>query len=128
MTTIQVPKLSRVEARSAIDQIIETRLLLKDLILYAWLGEAWDALGYDSWDDLCAQELHTLELELSRDDRRELVMSLRREKMSLRAIAAATGVGKSTIERDLAGVPPNQENGTPDEIGLAVAIHRRAQR
>lgn len=119
MTTIQVPKLSRVEARSAIDQIIETGLLLKDRILYAWLGEAWDALGYDSWDDLCAQELHALELELPRDDRRELVMSLRREGMSLRAIAAATGVAPNTVRNDLnAGVQISRENCTPEVLDV----------
>jgi protein gp37/lambda repressor-like predicted transcriptional regulator len=116
--SVLVQKLDRIEARAAIDAILETGLLLKDKILYAWHGEAWDALGYDSWDDLCAQELHALELEIPRDDRREIVMSLRKEGMSLRAIASATGVGKSTIERDLASVPPNQENGTLEVIDV----------
>lgn len=120
--TVQVRKLNRIEARAAVDQIIETGLLFKDRILYAWLGDAWDALGYDSWDDLCAQELHALELELPRDDRRELVMSLRAEGMSLRAIAAATGVSHPTVISDLkSGGKEKRENLPPDVIDAEVS-------
>lgn len=57
-----------------------------------------------------ADRLEPLRLRLTGDERRELVSSLADAGMPTRAIAQATGVGKSTVARDLAGVP----SGTPD--------------
>lgn len=110
--------LDRIEARTLTDRIKETGMTLRELIVRAWELNAWKALGYDSWDDYCAQEFASLELELGREERREIVVSLRESGMSLRAIAAATGVPKTTVERDASGVPNLQRNGTPDVIDV----------
>lgn len=76
--------------------------------LYA--GRAWIALGYESWDDYCREEFGSSRIKLPSEERREVVSSLRDAGLSTRAIAAATGASKSTISRDLSGVP----DGTPD--------------
>lgn len=112
MTNV-VARLELAEARELTDQIIDTGVVLRELIVRAWEEDAWLVLGYDSWDDYCAQELAELELP-PRDERREIVATMREHGMSLRAIAAATGVGQTTIRRDLSGVPFPQENSTPE--------------
>lgn len=111
--------LDRIEARDLTDRIKETGMALRELIVQAWELNAWKALGYDSWDDYCAQEFAALELELGRDERREIVVSLRESGMSLRAIAAATGVSHPTVINDLkTGGKETQENLPPDVIDL----------
>ena len=83
-----------------------------ELISRAYRGRAWAALGYLSWDEYCTNEFGASRLALPREERAEVVQSLRSQGLSLRAIAAATGAGLGTVKRDVdAGVP----NGTPDE-------------
>ncbi|BBY01036.1 helix-turn-helix domain-containing protein [Mycobacterium seoulense] len=77
------------------------------------------AFNYNSGikgDDYYAHEFSALDLELDRAERREIVVSLRESGMSLRAIAAATGVSHQTAIRDLAGGPQSPENGPPDGV------------
>lgn len=52
-----------------------------------------------------AQTLNTDRRHLSPDQRRELVIDLRAQGHSERAIAGALGVGNGTVHRDLAGAP-----------------------
>lgn len=80
------------------------------LITEAYQSRAWSALGYLTWDDYCTREFGTSRLALPREDRAETVQSLRSAGLSLRAIESATGLGKSTVQRQLAPVP----NGTPE--------------
>lgn len=52
---------------------------------------------------------------LTADQRAEVVATLRKAKLSTRAIARAVGVGVATVHRDLAGVP----NGTGETVAGA---------
>ncbi|GAA2838192.1 hypothetical protein RMN57_13005 [Kitasatospora sp. CM 4170] len=81
------------------------------LIQEAYTTRTWAVLGYDSWDAYCATEFGQTRLRLPREERQEVVASLRESGLSVRAIASATGVGVGTVHRELssAGVP----NGTP---------------
>jgi len=81
------------------------------LLSQAYTRRAWAALGYDSWNDYCMIEFESCRLRLPREQRAGVVSSLRESGLSIRAITAATGVGRGTVERDLAAVP----NGTPDD-------------
>jgi hypothetical protein len=99
------------EARTLTDQIKTGVEAVWHLITRAYTERAWSALGYTSWDDYCTREFGTSRLRLPREERAEVVSSLRESGLSLRAIAAATGLGRGTIERELAPVP----NGTPAE-------------
>src|SRR5690606_22189968 len=84
------------------------------LIQEAYLTRAWAALGYNSWDAYCAAEFGTSRIPLPREERREIVTSLREAGLSTRAIASATGVDHSTVSRDIAsGVAAPQGNATP---------------
>ncbi len=73
------------------------------LIQEAYHSRAWDALGYGSWDEYCTREFGTSRLRLPREERQEVVISLRESGMSTRAIAAATGISQGTVQNDLAG-------------------------
>lgn len=76
----------------------------------AYLGRAWEALEYSTWADLCAAEFTDVaSLALPPGARRdEVVAELRAAGLSLRDIAAATSLSKSTVARALT-VP----DGTP---------------
>jgi hypothetical protein len=98
------------EARAITDQIKVGVEAVWHLITRAYTERAWMALGYTSWDDYCTREFGTSRLRLPREERSEVVSSLRESGLSLRAIQAATGLGKSTVQREISGVP----FGTPE--------------
>lgn len=78
-------------------------------VIDAYRRRAWLALGYGSWTDMCDGE----DLRLPR----EMTPELQAGGLSIRAIAAVTGVGTMTAQRDaVAGVPPTQESGTPAPV------------
>jgi hypothetical protein len=70
----------------------------------------WLALGYESWPDYIKGEFRHAPLAMPRDERRAVVALLRGQGMSTRTIAAATGLGKDTVHRELSGVA----NETPE--------------
>jgi hypothetical protein len=67
----------------------------------AYMLRASSALGYTSWDDDCTREFGTTRLRLPREERGEVVASLRESGLSIRAIASATGIDKNTVQTDL---------------------------
>lgn len=66
------------------------------LIREAYTSRTWAVLGYDTWDAYCAQEFGEARLKLPREERREVVASMRESGMSYPAIASATGVSVGT--------------------------------
>lgn len=69
-----------------------------------YLGRAWIALGFESWDDLCEKRAsHLRMMRWPREERQEIVASLRESGLSTRAIAAVTGDSEATVRRDLSG-------------------------
>jgi hypothetical protein len=87
------------------------------LIVEAYRGRAWAGMGYRTWDAYCKGEFGNLSLQPPLEERQQTLQSLREAGLSLRAIAAATQLGRGTVARGLslaedAGVP----DGTPAEI------------
>lgn len=103
MTELATTDLTEAEARTLTEAIRGRVVDLLPLITQAYERRADRALGYDSWSAYCAEELSGLRLPLA--DRPAMVAELRQTGMSTRAIGAALGVGKSTVDRDLATVP-----------------------
>jgi hypothetical protein len=104
--------LSAEDARGKVDTV-------KALVSDAWSevadlyrGRAWLALGYPSWDALCDAEFEGARIRLPREERREVVGSLREAGLSVRAIAAATGASVGNVHDDLSGV----QNRTPGPV------------
>lgn len=78
------------------------------------MSRAWSVLGYGSWDEYCTREFGTARLQLPREDRREVVASLRDSGLSTRAIASAVGIDQKTVRNDLAEAPAGEEISSPE--------------
>lgn len=130
-SALDVPEATAEQARWITDRIKIAIDGTWQLIQEAYLSRAWSVLGYASWDDYCTREFGTSRLRLPREERQEVVSSLREIGMSTRAIAAATGMNQSTVVRDLPGgdakasprsVPARHEE--PDQAITAAARDR----
>jgi hypothetical protein len=101
----QSTQLSEVDA-VAITSAIRTGLVaVWDKVAAAYHGRAWVPLGYDSWDDYCHSEFDGSRIRIPREQREDIVTSLRDEGLSLRSIASATGQSHETVRKDaMAGV------------------------
>lgn len=83
-----------------------------ELVKEAHAGRAWAALGYESWDAYCEAEFDGIRsLRLPREERTEVVASLRDAGFSIRAIASVTGAATNTVMSDL----KVSQSETPDE-------------
>ena len=98
-----IASLTPEQARDVTDRIRTALGVTWELVVEAWTGRAWAALGYGTWDSYIAAEFGTARLRLPAEERRDVVNSLRDAGMSTRAIAAAAGVSQSTVSNDLAG-------------------------
>lgn len=98
------------QARDLTDRIRQTLTIGHGLIVEAFRGAAWSALGYDTWDAYCAGEFAEARMvRLDREQRREIVAEMRQAGMSSRAIASGLGVNKDTVNDDIrsaGGNPP----------------------
>lgn len=120
--------LSPSDARELTERIRTGLDMLWRWVAEAYQGQAWRVLGYGSWDEYCTREFGSSHLRLPREDRAEVVASLRESGLSVRAIAAATGLGTGTVSRalsaaaepvvGLSGVP----DGTPEVDPAAAAV------
>ncbi|MFJ9368770.1 helix-turn-helix domain-containing protein [Nocardia sp. NPDC101769] len=104
-TTVEVPQpdsvMSAEAARELTDTIRARVAQVWDLIKQAYTARVWEALSYGSWDAYCAAEFDGAQLRIPREERSEIVASLREIGMSSRAIAAATGLARGTILKEL---------------------------
>ena len=102
-------------AESARGQLVKVAELVEE----AKRGRVHEVLGYESWTAYLANALGG-QLQLEGDARHEVVSFLAGEGMSVRAIAAATGVSKSTVDRDLAQVSQTRTPATGGHAGSGV--------
>ena len=79
-------------------------------ILAAWVARDWAVLGHQSWGDYMADEFgDCLPQFRSGVERAAIIMDLSDAGMSQRAIAAATGASKTTVQRALEDRPLEAE-------------------
>lgn len=116
---LEVPAaLTAEQARELTDEIRQTLRVGHDLIIRAFRGSAWSALGYATWDAYCAGEFAEARMiRLDREQRREIVAEMRQAGMPIRAIAQGIGVSPTTVEKDIAplsqsGTEPSTVTGT----------------
>lgn len=107
------PQLTSDEARSLTDRIKTAVEDIWQLIREAYTARAWAALGYESWDAYCSAEFGTSRLRLPREERTDVVGSLREAGLSTRAIASATGLGQTTVRKHLSPSAP-EPKGSPE--------------
>lgn len=109
MSAVTVTAMSPSDARALTESIRTSVDRVWDLITKAYTRRAWAVLGYPSWDVYCEREFSSTWFRLPRETRSEVVLSLRDAGLSTRAIAAATGVSQSTVQRALPA-PPTESN------------------
>lgn len=98
----QPETLTAEQARALTDRIRGSLAVAYDGLVDAWQGRADLALGYSSWDAYCAGEFAEGRMvRLDREQRREIVSTMRGAGMSSRAIASATGLSQPTVARDV---------------------------
>lgn len=97
MTDIALP--TQEQARALTDRIKIAVEGTWQLIREAYTTRTWAVLGYDTWDAYCTAEFGNARLALPREERQEVVASLRESGLSTRAIASATGLSQSTVTR-----------------------------
>lgn len=108
-----VAVLSATDAQALTDRIKVGVDAVWELIKQAYMQRAWEALGYTSWDDYCTREFGSSRLRLPREERPEVVASLRESGSSIRAIASATGAAYNTVPSD---VTQNESPADPAPI------------
>lgn len=117
----EIDLLSAADARSLTDRIKVavdgTWLLIQE----AYTSRAWAALGYGSWDEYCTREFGTARLRLPREERQEVVASMRENGLSTRAIASATGLSQSTVIRE---TQSGESNDSPEIRGTDGKIYQ----
>lgn len=114
------PVMTKDLARRMTNYIRLTTEALWDVVVTVYRGGAWKVLGYSSWDDYCTQEFGPTRLRLPREERAEVVASLRESGLSIRAIASATGTGTRQVQEALREQVCSQTTpAEPDEDALA---------
>ncbi|MGH3599122.1 MAG: hypothetical protein ACRDQH_02400 [Pseudonocardiaceae bacterium] len=120
MTTVdqvvQAPAL--IAARRRAEQIRTHVEDVKGLIVEAYQARDWETLGYANWADYCTDEFGGT-IAIPREERGDVVFTLRHAGLSTRAIGAAIGVAHDTVRRDLSGGrdrPPDPVPDLDDEV------------
>ncbi len=101
VATTQVARARRERIRLGMHSFIATRKDIAD----AYRERDWETLGHASWEAYVEAEFSEDRVRLSAAERREAVAELRLAGLSQRAIGAALGVPKSTVDRDLSTAP-----------------------
>ncbi|GAA3278524.1 hypothetical protein [Nesterenkonia halobia] len=102
------------EARQLTDQIKTGLAVVWEHIIRAYQGRAWLALGHQTWDQFIQREFGSMNLQPPREEREQTISSLRDAGMSVRAIAAATQLGRGTVGRAISSSHAGVPTGTPD--------------
>lgn len=124
-----VADISAEDARTLTDRIKVTVESAWQMVKQAYEVRAWAVLGYDTWDDYCTREFGTSRLKLPREERQEVVASLRDSGLSTRAIAAATGLDRKTVRKEIEvgekgppATPPTREP-TGEEVAAGHMLY-----
>jgi transposase len=110
--------LTEVGARRLTQRIRAKLADLLDLLVDAWEGRAWEALGHPSWKAYLDAEIPEVRLlKLPIDERRDAVAAWHARGVSQRAIAAGLNVSPSVVNEDLRVIDP-----APDEDATVVSL------
>lgn len=103
--TLATQELDFAEAAQITLDIRDSAEGLLELVVQAYQGRVWIALGYESWDGWKQGELANIELP------REAIPALKAEGLSGRAIAAVTGTSEPTVRRAASNDAPARVSG-----------------
>lgn len=110
------------EARGSIDRAKAGALTFWHEVKWQIENNAWEALGYESLDQMWDAEYMALNVGIARSDRPELVASFRRAGQTQAQIAEKLNVARTTVLNDLRS--PNVKN----DIGSATITNARGEK
>ncbi len=112
------------EARSRARRIRDHMEEVWPLVIEAYQKRDWEALGYDSWEAYCREEIGR-PIRLTTSERKQIHSEMADTGMSTRAIATVTGVTQRTVSNDLSG----EKNFSPAPVtGLDGKTYTRPER
>lgn len=98
---VETSEFTKAKAKSMTDQIRKGLEHSVELLITAYQGRIWLALGHASWQEYLDDELGDLRPKFPVDERRQLVAEMTKNGMTQRPIAKALGVDQSTVKADL---------------------------
>jgi hypothetical protein len=111
-------------ARLLVDRVNANVETVHGDLIELWSGQGWLDLGYPSWAELCSAQgwPEVIGQLMARSSQRDLEMSMAEAGMSDRAISQATGLPRTTVQRDTEQVA---QNGPP-VLGLDGKTYTRS--
>ncbi len=88
------------DARRRVEQIRTAVEDIKSLIVEAYRARDWETLGYANWGDYCTEEFGGT-VAIPREERGDVVFTLRDAGLSTRAIGAAIGVTDTVMHNNI---------------------------
>lgn len=130
LSVFESNQLSHTEAAVLTAKIDQGLDHVENLIKRAYIGRVWTALGFDTWNAWVEHHFGDRPmLQVAREERGATVASLKAAGLNQRAIAAALGIGKSTVNRLLAQADESTvPNGTVERTMGADGKWRPARR
>lgn len=125
MTEAAMADLTHHEAQALTERIRNLLEAAYPLTVEAYQRRAWVALGYDSWEAYCQQEFTGQRMiRLERDQRVQIAAGMRAAGMPDKAVAAAMGLGVSTLQRDRAKGQSGDRPSDPEPVVVTRANGR----
>ncbi len=100
------------QIQSGVEHIAKSGHALMLQLQQAYCRKAWEPLGLPDWQAFLDSALGNLRPHFEDAERKYVHALLKAQHMPVRAIAAVTGVGKSTVARDLSTPPDLVPHGT----------------
>jgi len=111
--------LTEAGARKLIGELRDCLALSDDLLVRAYTGRAWEALGYESWEALCAAEIPEFRmLKLKTAARRQRVAALKAEGANIPEMVAATNSSLGSVHRDLVALEGGHTRATKGDAAF----------
>ena len=101
-------------AQDRAQQIRDGLAAVWDLLTAAYAAEDWKTLGYSSWEAYCIGEFQGRIPRLAKSERGGVVQELADHGMPIKAIAAATGIARNTVRKDLRTAEEQADGGQND--------------
>lgn len=101
-------------AQDRAQQIRDGLTTVWNLLTDAYAADDWKTLGYSSWEAYCTGEFQGRIPRLAKSERGGVVQELADHGMPIKAIAAATGIARNTVRKDLRTDEEQPEGGQND--------------
>jgi hypothetical protein len=97
-------------------------------LVEAFQRRAWEPLGLPNWDAFVRHTLDVDHVKIPKAERQAIVEALSDGGLSVRQIAAATGLGRSTVQRALGPAVPFGTPSVPVTVTMPTTLEEAVER